>query len=125
MSDYKTRIVVKYNKNLNMTPGKVAAQAVHAALTLFGVHPGEDTAVIVLSANKGPVEAMEAVIRDHGVTEVKPGSTTAGASFDFPVKDNDSPERQRLNLAYATYLKASKELAVAREAHAKTLWVVK
>jgi peptidyl-tRNA hydrolase, PTH2 family len=82
----RKRIVVHLNKNLKMSPNKAAAQAVHAALNLLGVHPGEDVPVIVLSGSKATVEAQDSVIADHGVTEVKPGAITAGASWDFPVE---------------------------------------
>lgn len=96
----RKRIVVRLNKNLKMSPNKAAAQAVHAALNLLGVHPGEEVPVIVLSASKGTVEAQQSVIADHGVTEVKPGSITAGASWDFPVESEQEALGSRLVEAY-------------------------
>ena len=102
----KTRVKIYMNKGLGMSKGKYAAQAVHAALVLFGVHPGEDVPVVVLGANKGPVEKQQAVIADHGVTEVKPGSITAGASWDFPVGQDMTDAEQRLLAAYRTLERA-------------------
>lgn len=117
----KPRIVVKYNKNLKMSPGKLAAQAVHAVLSLYGIHPGEECAVVVLSANKGPVEAMDAFIRDAGRTEVAPGSTTAGASFDFPVTDEVGLAKLRLREATATMHRAQAARSRALEAYFEAL----
>ena len=82
MSD-EPRIKIYYNKNLGMSPGKLAAQAVHSALMLLGVHPGYP--VVVLAANKGRVASQSAVVIDEGRTEIPPNSTTAGASYEFPV----------------------------------------
>ena len=108
------RIVVYLNKNVKMTPGKAAAQAAHAVLTLMGVHP--EFPVIVLRGSKTRVESMEATVKDAGRTEVAPGTLTAGASFEFS-EAGVSKERQRLNLAYETYQKAKKELEDARQAY--------
>lgn len=115
----RKRIVVRLNKNLHMSPNKAAAQAVHAALHLFGVHPGEEVPVVVLSGSKSTVEAQQAVISDHGVTEVKPGSITAGASWDFPVEDEDPVRallRNRLHAADDTVLVAVEAQANAERA---------
>ena len=118
MSD-EPRIKIFYNKNLGMSPGKLAAQAVHSALYLFGVHPGYP--VVVLAANKGRVASQEAVVIDEGRTEIPPNSTTAGASFEFPAEhDGDmSEEEHRLDLAIKTYAKARVELSRARQAYYK------
>lgn len=105
------KVKVYYNKNLGMTPGKLAAQAVHAALTLFNVHPGYP--VVVLAANKGRVESQESVIVDEGRTEIAPGSTTAGASLDFPVGVD------RLTELRERYERAQRALAGAQEAFNK------
>ena len=101
------RVKIFYNKNLGMSPGKVAAQAVHAALLLHGVHPGYP--VVVLAANKGRVEAQEAVIVDEGRREIAPGSTTAGGGFEFPLEWTREDElRER-------YVRAQKALISAQE----------
>jgi len=122
----RKRIIVRLNKNLSMSPNKAAAQAVHAALHLFGVHPGEEVPVIVLNASKTTVEAQQAVISDHGVTEVKPGSITAGASFDFPVELEDDPVavrlRETLKQAIATKESADARMEDAREAYFNFIW---
>lgn len=66
-----------YAKN-GVSRGKYAAAAVHAALEFYGIEHGT---VIVLSQNSGKIEAEcmpDTVIRDHGNTEVEPGTVTAG-----------------------------------------------
>lgn len=65
------------NKNVNMTRGKACAQAVHAALQAFDVPHGR---VVVLMGKPDEVASMDFVIRDAGLTEVTPGTMTAGAS---------------------------------------------
>ena len=71
------RIVI--HANSNVTRGKFAAAAVHAALTAAGVHPG--CPVIVLGAKPRDIENLTTVIRDAGLTEVKPGTITAGTDW--------------------------------------------
>lgn len=58
---------------------KIAAHAVHAALTAFGVHPG----VKVVVLDKGPtnIEKMRTVIHDAGHTELAPGTLTTGTDW--------------------------------------------
>jgi PTH2 family peptidyl-tRNA hydrolase len=65
------------NSNVKMTRGKACAQAVHAALQAFDVAHGR---VVVLGGKPDEVAAMDVVIRDAGVTEVEPGTMTAGAT---------------------------------------------
>jgi PTH2 family peptidyl-tRNA hydrolase len=65
------------NTNVKMTRHKAAAQAVHAALQAFDVPHGR---VVVLGARPEEVAAMDVVVRDAGVTEVEPGTMTAGAT---------------------------------------------
>lgn len=122
----RKRIVVRLNKNLHMSPNKAAAQAVHAALHLFGVHPGEEVPVVVLSGSKTTVEAQQAVISDHGVTEVKPGSITAGASWDFPVEEGEDPIavrlRETLRQRLATAEDAQTKMEESRDAYFDYIW---
>jgi PTH2 family peptidyl-tRNA hydrolase len=73
----KLRIFV--NSNAKMSRGKYAAQAVHAALLAVGAHPG--VAVVVLGANKGQIEKLPIVVRDAGLTELDPGTVTAGTDW--------------------------------------------
>jgi len=70
----EVRIVL--NTNVKMSRHKAAAQAVHAALFAFGIQHGR---VVVLGGRPADVEAMDTVIRDAGLTEVEPGTLTAGA----------------------------------------------
>jgi PTH2 family peptidyl-tRNA hydrolase len=69
---------VLLNTNVKMSRGKACAQAVHAALQAFDVPHGR---VVVLMGKPDEVAAMDHVIRDAGVTEVEPGTLTAGASL--------------------------------------------
>ena len=69
---------IVYNRNITMSPGKLAAQAVHAALAAYGI---DHDSVIVLSGSVTKVEAMDVQIHDAGLTELKPGTLTAGASL--------------------------------------------
>lgn len=68
------RLVILMNSNVSR--GKAAAAAVHAALLHYGIEHG---AVICLGS-KGPEieEDCTTVVRDAGRTEVDPGTITAG-----------------------------------------------
>lgn len=72
------RIRILVNDNVKMTPGKLAAQAVHAALMLYGIPHG---AVVVLGGRTGQIEKMAVQVRDAGRTEINRGTLTAGAEF--------------------------------------------
>lgn len=65
------------NGDVTMSRGKACAQAVHAALRAFDVPHGR---VVVLNGTAGEVAAMDVVVRDAGLTEVEPGTMTAGAT---------------------------------------------
>jgi PTH2 family peptidyl-tRNA hydrolase len=67
------------NRNVTMSPGKLAAQAVHAALMAYGIPHG---AVIVLNGSPNQIRAMDAQVEDAGRTEIAPGTLTAGASLE-------------------------------------------
>jgi peptidyl-tRNA hydrolase len=82
------RIKVLYRKNLKMSPGKIAAQAVHAALALKESrgHINAMTSVVVLGvSNRKFDEAKQnasggmTIVRDAGYTEVEPGTETCMA----------------------------------------------
>lgn len=74
------RIKILIRKNLRMSSGKLAAQAVHAALALPDTNPNMTVAVLQVSDRKF-AEAKEmpgmVIIRDAGLTEVDPGTETA------------------------------------------------
>lgn len=87
------RIKILARKKLNMSPGKLAAQSVHAALALatqVELHPM--MSVVVLSVNETPFnEAKEknnpvAVVRDAGYTEVAPGTETCLAFLENDIR---------------------------------------
>ena len=65
------------NNNVKMSRGKMAAQAVHAALKAHGIQHGR---VIVLGAPRSEVEKCKVKIYDAGKTEIDPGTLTAGGS---------------------------------------------
>lgn len=75
------RLVIRYNTNANMSRGKMAAHAVHAALKLYGIeyaHP-----VIVLGGKPREIVTDHDVqVRDQGRTELEPGTLTAGARWE-------------------------------------------
>lgn len=77
------RLVIYLNSDAKMSRGKYAAQAVHAALIAFGVHPG--VPVIVLGERGADVERHLTVVRDAGRTEIEPGTVTAGTDWQPPV----------------------------------------
>ena len=68
---------VLLNGDITMSRGKACAQAVHAALRAFDVPHGR---VVVLNGTADEVAAMDVVVRDAGLTEVEPGTMTAGAT---------------------------------------------
>jgi PTH2 family peptidyl-tRNA hydrolase len=87
------RMVILVNSNAKMSRGKFAAQAVHAALILRGVHHGGP--VIVLGGKPAEIEDMPTVVHDAGWTELEPGTLTAGARWEGeqatePVKSQSS-----------------------------------
>jgi PTH2 family peptidyl-tRNA hydrolase len=72
------QVRILYDGHVSMTPGKLAAQAVHAALYAYGI--GHDR-VVVLRGKKRHVLACDAVVADAGRTEVEPGTITCGATL--------------------------------------------
>lgn len=77
--DQKLRIYVNRTIKGKATANKIAAHAVHAALTAFGVHPGGK--VIVLDKGPTALKEMRVVIHDAGHTELEPGTLTAGTNW--------------------------------------------
>jgi peptidyl-tRNA hydrolase len=83
------RIKILYRKNLRMSPGKLAAQSVHAALLLASeTRVNANASVVVLSCSDKKFEESKlnkrvvAVVRDKGLTEVVPGTETCLAFLD-------------------------------------------
>lgn len=79
MAEEEPKLVIYLNSNANMSRGKAAAHAVHAALRAAGVHPG--IPVVVLGAKPRVIEEMNTVIHDEGRTELQPGTLTAGTDW--------------------------------------------
>ena len=76
------RLVILLNDNANMSRGKSAAAAVHAALYFHGIEHG---AVVVLTASPTEIrEQCDVLIHDAGRTEVAPLTLTAGARRNAP-----------------------------------------
>jgi PTH2 family peptidyl-tRNA hydrolase len=67
------------NRNVTMTPGKLAAQAVHAALMAYGIPHGR---VVVLNGSPNEIKAMDVQVHDAGRTEIPAMILTAGASLE-------------------------------------------
>lgn len=72
-------IKIFMNNNADMSKGKYAAQAVHCALNAAGVEHGS---VVVLGGPKKLVESMHTTIHDAGLTELRPGTLTAGTDWE-------------------------------------------
>lgn len=75
----ETTVRILINRNVKMTPGKMAAQAVHAALFAYGIKHGR---VVVLMGSPNQVKTMDMVVHDAGTTELEPGTLTAGATVE-------------------------------------------
>jgi peptidyl-tRNA hydrolase len=81
------RIKIYYRKNLKMTPMKLAAQAVHAALGLNLPPESASCSVVVLGASNAGFERVKAefdgyLVKDAGKTEVEPGTETCFAILE-------------------------------------------
>lgn len=85
------KIKILYRKNLKMSPGKLAAQAVHAALGLAEIHeeaadPMMSVVVLGVSDTKfdeAQIEHLGYVVEDAGFTEVAPGTETCFAFIEL------------------------------------------
>lgn len=74
---------VLVNKDVDMSPGKLAAQVAHVLVSQYmdtGVFLLRDETVAIEFAPQDEVEKSRWVIRDNGHTEVAPGSVTVGFS---------------------------------------------
>ena len=83
------RVKILARKNLKMSSGKLAAQAVHAALALTSLEkldPLQSVVVLEVSDKKFNEkingEGKLAVVRDAGYTEVAPGTITCLAFLE-------------------------------------------
>ena len=86
------------NNNVDMSKGKYAAQAVHAALNAAGVEHGS---VVVLGGPKKLVESLYTTIQDAGRTELKPGTLTAGTDWSPTPKTSFLSEEEKLAIKEA------------------------
>lgn len=80
-TDETPKLKVIVNTNAPMSRGKMAAHVAHAVLTAAGVHP--DVPIVVLGGKPRDIEQMTTFIRDHGKTELEPGTITAGTDYVF------------------------------------------
>lgn len=87
------RLYIHLNQKARMSPHKAAAHAVHAALTAFGVHHGGP--VIVLGAKQSAIRKMAFAIRDAGLTELEPGTITAGSDWAQATNRTFQQQEQR------------------------------
>ena len=81
--DYRIKIL--YRKNLKMSPGKIAAQAVHAAIGISASEPSISVIVLGVSDAKFNIEKAANrcyVVEDAGRTEVPPNTETCLAFYD-------------------------------------------
>jgi peptidyl-tRNA hydrolase, PTH2 family len=74
-------LVIRYNADADMSRGKMASHAVHAALKLCGID--DDHPIVVIGARPRDVLDQEVYVRDEGCTELEPGTLTAGASWEW------------------------------------------
>lgn len=80
-ADETKKIKVIVNSNAKMSRGKMAAHVAHAVLQAAGVHP--NVPVVVLGGKPRDIQQMTTFIRDHGKTELVPGTITAGTDYVF------------------------------------------
>jgi peptidyl-tRNA hydrolase len=78
------RLKIVFRKNLKMTPGKIAAQSVHAATGIS--HTDYMMSVVVLGVSDKKFNEIIAtekcfVVNDAGYTEVEPGTATCAAYY--------------------------------------------
>lgn len=84
------RIIVYYNKSLNMSKGKIASQVAHAVCGLTNgiAYDRDNTSIAVLSANRGAflakyqgLQCAKYMQADMGLSQVEAGANTAFAYF--------------------------------------------
>lgn len=81
------RLKILYRKNLKMSPGKIAAQAVHASAAIGHDKPLMSVVVLGVSDRKFSEHLVRSDIRPHvvldaGYTEVPPGTETCMAFYE-------------------------------------------
>lgn len=80
------KLKIIYRKNLKMTPGKLAAQAVHAATNIG--HTDRKLSVVVLGMSDTKYyetvnnNSVISRVYDAGYTEVDPGTETCAAFYE-------------------------------------------
>jgi len=79
------RLKIIYRKNLKMSPGKLAAQAVHAATGINHKEYYMNVVVLAVSDKKFKEIVFEKgafVVKDAGHTELEPGTETCASFYD-------------------------------------------
>jgi|HubBroStandDraft_3_1064219.scaffolds.fasta_scaffold535199_2 peptidyl-tRNA hydrolase len=82
------RVKVFYRRNLGMSPGKLAAQSVHAALGLYQKDPQDHWSCVVLAMSDRKFDSAKDlhpegyVVVDAGLTELTPSTETCLAFYE-------------------------------------------
>jgi peptidyl-tRNA hydrolase len=79
------KLKIIYRKNLKMSPGKIAAQAVHAATGIK--HTDDLMSVVVIGVSDKKFNELlptgeRFIVQDAGYTEVNPGTVTCAAYYE-------------------------------------------
>ena len=86
------RIKILYRKNLKMSPGKLAAQCVHAALGLNDTSCMMSVVVLGVSDKKFDenIDTAEYIVLDAGYTEIAAGTETCLSYLEDDPRDEEA-----------------------------------
>ena len=82
------KVNVIYRRNLKMSTGKIAAQAIHAAIALGMTDPSLPVVVLGMRDKQyySKIRLLKgtkiAIVKDAGYTEVEPGTETCAAWYE-------------------------------------------